>query len=97
MYEMLKEFIKPEMLVLIPVLYIIGIGLKKSLIADKHIPWALGVISVCLCTMFIAATSNINGWQGAIMVIFSGMTQGVLCAGASVYVNQIVKQSIKDE
>ncbi len=30
MYELLKEFIKPEMLVLIPILYLIGIAIKRS-------------------------------------------------------------------
>ena len=97
MYEMLNEFIKPELLVLIPVLYLFGMALKKSSVADKHIPWLLGVVSVVLCLMFIAATSVINGWQEALMSVFSGVTQGVLCAGASVYVNQIVKQSSKGE
>lgn len=97
MYEMLKEFIKPELLILIPVLYLIGASLKKSQVADKHIPWVLGVASCFLCSLFIAATSTINGWREVFMAVFSGLTQGVLCAGASVYVNQIVKQSGKSE
>ncbi len=97
MYEMLKEFIKPELLVLIPVLYLCGNGFKKSQIADKHIPMLLGVISVILSFLFIVATSTINGWQEALMIAFSGLTQGILCAGASVYVNQIIKQSGKSE
>lgn len=97
MYEMLKEFIKPELLVLIPVLYLYGTALKKSLVADKNIPWLLGASSVILCIVFIVATSEINGWQEALMSIFTGVTQGVLCAGASVYVNQLIKQSSKDE
>ena len=97
MYEMLKEFIKPELLVLIPVLYLFGMALKKSQVADKHIPWLLGVASVVLSFIFIIATSVINGWQEALMAVFLGLTQGVLCAGASVYVNQLVKQSGKME
>ena len=97
MYEMLKEFIKPELLILIPVLYLIGAGLKKSRVADKHIPWVLGVASCFLSSLFITATSNINGWKEILLAVFSGLTQGVLCAGASVYVNQIVKQSGKSE
>lgn len=97
MYEMLKEVIKPELLVLIPVLYLIGMALKKSSVADKRIPWILGVASVILSLLYILATSTINGWQEALMIIFSGFTQGVLCAGASVYANQIVKQSSKSE
>ena len=97
MHDMLYEFIKPELLSLIPVLYLFGTGLKKSQVADKHIPWMLGVSSVVLCLMFIVAMSDINGWQEALMAVFSGITQGVLCAGASVYVNQIVKQSGKSK
>lgn len=97
MYEMLKEFVKPELLVLIPVLYLFGLALKKSQIADKHIPWLLGLVSVVMSFLFIIGTSVVTGWQEAIMAVFSGFTQGVLCAGASVYVNQIVKQSGKSE
>ncbi len=97
MYELLKEFIKPEVLVLIPVLYLLGMALKKSQIVDKHIPWLLGCASVLLCFMYILATSVLNGWQEIIMAIFSSITQGILCAGASVYVNQFIKQSKKVE
>lgn len=97
MYEMLNESIKPELLVLIPVLYLFGMALKSSQISNKHIPWLLGVASVVLSLIFIIATSDINGWKEALMCVFSGFTQGVLCAGASVYVNQILKQSGKNE
>ena len=96
-YEMLMEFIKPELLVLIPVLYFLGIALKKSQIADKRIPLVLGITSVALSLLFVFATSVIGNWQEAIMAVFLGLTQGILCAGASVYVNQLIKQSGKDE
>ncbi len=97
MFEMLKEFIKPELVVLIPVLYLCGIAIKKSTVADKDIPLLLGVASVMLSLMYIVATTDINGYRDAIMTIFTGITQGILCAGASVYVNQLVKQKNKDE
>lgn len=97
MYEMIKEFIKPELLIMIPVLYVFGIALKKSNAADKRIPLVLGVTSIVLSLLFVLTTSEISGWQDVLMSIFSGITQGVLCAGASVYANQVVKQSGKDE
>lgn len=97
MYEMLKEFIKPELLVLIPVLYLLGNALKSSTVADKLIPCILGATSVVLCLIFIVSTSDFNGWKETLMCLFSGITQGVLCAGASVYVNQLVKQTSKSE
>lgn len=95
MYEMLKEFIKPEVLVLIPVLYIIGMGLKKSAVFDKWIPVLLGGIGVILCAIYVLATTHITGWQDVLLGIFTAIVQGILCAGASVYVNQMIKQSGK--
>ena len=36
------EYIKPELLILVPVLYVIGMAIKKTaLIADKLIPLAV--------------------------------------------------------
>ena len=97
MFEMIKEFIKPELIVLIPVLYIFGVGLKKSTVSDKRIPLFLGMVSVWLCTMYTAAVSDFETVRESLMVIFTGFTQGILCAGASVYFNQVIKQYKKDE
>lgn len=97
MYEMLKETVKPEFLVMIPVLYLVGMALKKSAVQDKHIPWLLGVCGIVLSTVYLAATADVTGWQGGMMLVFSGVTQGILAAGASVYVNQILKQKGKSE
>jgi len=92
---MLKELIKPELLVLVPVLYLIGAGLKRSsFFADKWIPAALGGVGVVLACIYLAAAAVAGG---ALMIIFTGFTQGILCAGASVYVNQLIKQAGKEE
>lgn len=92
-FEAFKEFIRPELLVLIPVLYIIGVGFKKtSMLKDNLIPIALGVISILLTSLYIFATTDIAGAKDIVMAIFTALTQGVLLAGASVYANQIYKQ-----
>lgn len=97
MYEVLKEFIKPELLCLVPVLYLVGAGLKRSKVADRHIPWILGSCGVVLSLIFIIATSSITGVRTAFAAAFSGITQGILAAGASVYVNQMLKQRKKED
>lgn len=97
MYEMLKEFIKPEFVALIPVLYVIGMGVKKSKAADKHIPWILGAVAVGLCAVYVVGTMEAYTVQTVLVGLFTAVVQGVLCAGASVYVNQVVKQANKDE
>lgn len=92
-----EEFIKPELLILIPVLYIIGIGLKKSKLPDTHIPITLGIISISLSVVWMIATSDIFTFKDVAYAIFVSVTQGILSAGASVYFNQIHVQSKKNE
>lgn len=91
-----QDYIKTELLVLVPVLYFIGIGLKKSKLPDKWIPTVLGVFAVVLSACWVLATSDISGLKEAAYAIFTAVTQGVLVTGASVYVNQLYIQSKKD-
>ena len=91
------DYIKSELLVLIPVLYLIGTGLKKSKLPDKYIPVTLGATSVVMSALWIVATTDIAGAKDAAFTIFMAVTQGVLLAGASVYANQLYKQSKKEE
>lgn len=92
-YELIQEFVKPELLVLIPVLYLIGTGFKKTtLIKDKFIPVILGLVGVLLTGLWVFATTEINGTKETVMAIFTAITQGILLAGTSVYANQVYKQ-----
>ena len=92
-----EEFIKPELLILIPVLYIVGLGIKKSKLPDNFIPLILGGISVVLSSAWVIATSDISTLKDVAYVMFISVTQGILSAGASVYINQIYVQSKKKE
>ena len=93
----LKEFIKPELLILIPVLYIVGIGLKKSKLSDTLIPLILGGIAIVLSAAWVIATSDISTLKDVAYALFISVTQGILSAGASVYVNQLYVQSKKKD
>lgn len=92
-----QEYIKPELLILIPVLYLVGIAIKKSQISDRLIPLILGTVSVLFSGLYIIATENIVGIQAVATAIFTALTQGILIAGASVYANELITQARKDE
>lgn len=95
--EAIKDMIRPELLVLIPVLYFVGVGMKKSAsVPDKYIPLLLGAAGIILALAYLLATMPVATGQEIAMLVFVGITQGVLCAGCSVYVNQLIKQSGKD-
>lgn len=91
------QYVKPELFILIPVMYLIGTGLKKSALKDKFIPLVLGAIAVVLCAFYLLATADLGTLKEYAMAIFIAITQGVLIAGASVYADQIIKQSKKEE
>lgn len=90
-----QEYIKSELLVLVPVLYIIGLGLKKSKLKDKWIPLVLGITGIMLSAIWVIATSQITNIQEVSAALFTAVTQGILAAGASVYANQIYVQAQK--
>ncbi len=87
----ITEYIKPELLILVPVLIVIGLFLKETeKVNDKYIPTILGAAGEVLSALYVTAVSGIS-----LMGIFTAITQGVLVAGAAVYVDQIAKQAKK--
>lgn len=88
-----QEFIKPELLILIPVLYFIGMAIKASNFRDNLIPFILGVVGVLFSGIYVFAAEGISGSQAIATAIFTAFTQGILCAAASVYTNQLIKQA----
>ena len=92
-----QDYIKPELLALVPVLYLLGIGLKKSRLPDKFIPLLLGGASLLLCALWVAATVSLQSIDDWAMAAFTAATQGILVAGAGVYANQLYLQAKKEE
>lgn len=91
-----QMYIKSELLILIPVLYLIGIGLKKSKLDDRFIPIALGGISVLLSSVWVLSCGGIDSARDLAAALFTALTQGILLAGASVYANQLYLQANKE-
>lgn len=96
--EQIMNYVKPELIVVAVVLYFVGAGLKKSeAVADKYIPIILGAVGVVLCAIWVLATCPIDTGQNIAMAVFTAIVQGILVAGLSTYVNQIIKQAQKTE
>ncbi|MBM6853579.1 phage holin family protein [Mediterraneibacter glycyrrhizinilyticus] len=96
--EQIIEYIKPELITVAVVLYFIGLGLKKAeAVADKYIPLILGAAGIILCAFWVLATEPLKDGQEIAMAVFTAVIQGILTAGLSTYVNQIIKQVRKTE
>ena len=70
---------------------------QAEAIKDKYIPLILGGVGVVLCANWVLATCPLNTGQNIAMAIFTAIVQGILVAGLSTYVNQIIKQVQKTE
>lgn len=96
--EQIMNYVQPELIVVAAVLYFVGAGLKKAqAIPDKYIPLILGVGGIVVCAIWVIASCPLDTGQNIAMAIFTAIVQGILVAGLSTYVNQIVKQINKDE
>ena len=96
--EQIMNYVKPELIAVAIALYLIGMGMKKSeKVKDKNIPLFLGVLGIFLCAVYVIATSPLGTVQEIAMAIFTAVVQGILVAGLSTYVNQLIKQANKIE
>lgn len=96
--EQIMNYVKPELVVVAVVLYFIGMGLKKTeKVSDKYIPLILGGIGIALCAVWVLATCTLGNGQDIAMAVFTAIVQGILVAGLSTYINQIIKQTNKTE
>lgn len=92
----IMNYVKPELIVVAIVLYIIGAGLKKTeSVKDNYIPYILGIGGILLSAIWVMANSPIGTMQEILMAVFTSIVQGILVAGLSTYVNQLIKQAKK--
>lgn len=96
--EQIMNYVKPELIVVAVVLYFIGMGLKHAqAVKDKYIPLLLGGMGVVISAIYVFATCACGTGQEIALAVFTSITQGILVAGLSTYINQMVKQLNKEE
>ena len=87
------EYIKPELLILVPVLYIVGAMIKDSQsVSNRYIPAILGGVGIVLSLLYVMGSSGISATG-----IFTAITQGILIAGTAVYTHEFISQLRKDD
>lgn len=87
-----NSYISPELTILIPVLYTIGLFIKNSSIKNWMIPFILGGAGILLTFTYLISKDYPVNAAGVFGLIFASITQGILAAASSVYVNNLYKQ-----
>ncbi len=91
--QQLLEFVKPELMILVPFLMFLGIVIKKtSFCKDRYIPLTLGIIGIFMSALYIISTTALQDAKDIMQAVFTALTQGVVSAGVSVYFHQLKKQ-----
>ena len=94
----ITDYVKPELIVVAVALYFLGAGLKQSeTIKDKYIPLINGLIGIVICGIYVFSTCACQTPQNVATAVFTAITQGILVAGLSTYVDQLIKQTKKAE
>jgi hypothetical protein len=91
----LEDLVRPELLVMIPALNFIATLMKKRGADSTRIPARLGIGGIFLALCYELATIPITDLQSACNILFTGVTQGLLCAAGAVYLHQLKHQREK--
>ena len=96
MDSVFSELIRPELLATVPALCFLGTLLKRSdAVADERIPRILGAAGIFIAAVWVFGQSTPRGFSQIMNALFTAVVQGLLCAGASVYLHQLVRQRKK--
>jgi hypothetical protein len=93
--EEIVSYINPELLVLVPVLFMVGAAIKRFGSDDRVIPLVLGLLGMLLACLYGIATMTAS--DSVAMVLFTGIVQGILCAAAATYLYECQKNVRKGE
>lgn len=83
------QYIKAELLILVPILNMAGALLKSSTIKNKYIPYLLTILSILFCFMYEAI---FHPERKGLQFIFDSIIQGILISSLSVYNHQLFSQ-----
>lgn len=91
--SLVKEYISPEVIWLVPCLYALGSIVKKSKrIDDTLIPTILCVVGIFLSALVSFASREPQGWIQWVILAAVSLGQGYVIAAAAICLNQLLKQ-----
>ncbi|MEG1049047.1 MAG: phage holin family protein [Oscillospiraceae bacterium] len=81
--ELIAKYIEPQLLILVPTLWGIGMAVKKSKIDNRFIPIILLVVACLISGMHLLSTKQVFDTRSLFSCMFASITQGCviwLCA-----------------
>ena len=82
---LLNQYVRSELLVVVPVLYVLAKIFAASKVPNREIPLILLIISVTLARIYTFAVMPVNSLKTFLMAAFSTLIQGILLSGSAVF------------
>jgi hypothetical protein len=92
--NMVLQFVRPELLIVLVACYVLGLFLKQSTIKDWLIPFIILAFAIVLTILYIAVVLG-EGLSGKVIIV--GFIQGLITAALAVFGNQLIKQAIEKQ
>lgn len=83
--SLLNQYVRSELLAVVPVLYILAKILSSSKVPNQKIPVILLIVSITLAGIYTFAVMPVNSLKTILMAIFSSLIQGILLSGSAVF------------
>lgn len=80
-----NEYVRSELIVVTPVLYIFARMMENSRIRQEVIPWYLLLIAFVLAGLYTFSMTDISSVSKVLMALFSTIVQSVLLSGTAVF------------
>lgn len=90
------NYLNEDYIVMAVATYYLGYLIKKTRIKDKYIPFIITVFAISAVFMKEIPTIDIANKRQWIELIYTGIIKGLFVSMTTVYINQIIKQSKKD-
>lgn len=85
--EMLNYYVRSELIIVIPVLYILEKVLAKTKLKSSRIPLVLLAVSLIITGCYTFSVCTIDTLKDFYSCMFSILTQSVLITGGSLFIN----------
>lgn len=86
--EIINYYIRSELIVEVPALFLLEILLKKSKVKSEKIPMILLGVSLFITSVYTFSVCTISDIHGLCSCIFSIITQGIILCGAGCFLRE---------
>lgn len=88
-----NKYVRSELLILVPVLFVIKKMLISSKVKSERIPVILMVIAIVCSGLYTFSTVDIPNLHGILFAIFTSLMQGVILSGGAMFGDMLLPKS----